>query len=391
MHKIAVVTTTRAEYGVLRRLLRLLEQDSRIELFLYVTGTHLEQAYGYTISEIEEDQIKIFKKIKICAKGETQQDIAKTMAQAQTRFTNEFLKNMPDLLVVVGDRYELLSICTSAVMLRIPIAHISGGEVTSGAVDDVIRNCITKMSYLHFPACEEYARRVIQMGENPERVFNFGDIGVDTVLHMDFLSKEKLQNELCINLMRPYAMVTFHPVTMEKDSVNQLKSLLSAIEEENELIYVFTKANADIGGAFINQVLQEFCEIHENCYLFDSLGSRKYLSMLAGCKVVIGNSSSGIYEAPAFRIPTINIGNRQNGRVKAKSIVDCNPNKEEIVKAIKMVQSNSFTKKLKNMKIPFEGGKTAEKILEKIVQVVENKINLQKGFYDIYFKTDIEK
>ena len=318
MHKIAVVTTTRAEYGVLRRLLRLLEQDSRIELFLYVTGTHLEQAYGYTISEIEEDQIKIFKKIKICAKGETQQDIAKTMAQAQTRFTNEFLKNMPDLLVVVGDRYELLSICTSAVMLRIPIAHISGGEVTSGAVDDVIRNCITKMSYLHFPACEEYARRVIQMGENPERVFNFGDIGVDTVLHMDFLSKEKLQNELCINLMRPYAMVTFHPVTMEKDSVNQLKSLLSAIEEENELIYVFTKANADIGGAFINQVLQEFCEIHENCYLFDSLGSRKYLSMLAGCKVVIGNSSSGIYEAPAFRIPTINIGNRQNGRVKAK-------------------------------------------------------------------------
>ena len=229
------------------------------------------------------------------------------------------------------------------------------------------------------------------MGENPERVFNFGDIGVDTVLHMDFLSKEKLQNELCINLMRPYAMVTFHPVTMEKDSVNQLKSLLSAIEEENELIYVFTKANADIGGAFFNQVLQEFCEIHENCYLFDSLGSRKYLSMLAGCKVVIGNSSSGIYEAPAFRIPTINIGNRQNGRVKAKSIVDCKPNKEEIVKAIKMVQSNSFTKKLKNMKIPFEGGKTAEKILEKIVQVVENKINLQKGFYDIYFKMDIKK
>ena len=385
MHKIAVVTTTRAEYGVLRRLLRLLEQDSRIELFLYVTGTHLEQAYGYTISEIEEDQIKIFKKIKICAKGETQQDIAKTMAQAQTRFTNEFLKNMPDLLVVVGDRYELLSICTSAVMLRIPIAHISGGEVTSGAVDDVIRNCITKMSYLHFPACEEYARRVIQMGENPERVFNFGDIGVDTVLHMDFLSKEKLQNELCINLMRPYAMVTFHPVTMEKDSVNQLKSLLSAIEEENELIYVFTKANADTNGRIVNELIDKYAaQNSERACAFMSLGQKRYLSALKYCRIVIGNSSSGIIEAPSFGKPIINIGDRQKGRICADSVINCGYTQQEIQQAMETALTEEFENKARNCRNPYEKENTAANIISVIKDYLLNdKIKLKKGFYDI--------
>lgn len=386
MKKIAAVTATRAEYGVLRRILSLLCEDERAELLLYVTGTHLAEEYGNTVSEIVSDGFPIHKRVDIGVSGESETDIARTMANAQIAFTEAFAQDRPDMLLVVGDRYELLPICSSAALLNIPIAHISGGEVTKGALDDVFRNCVTKMSYLHFPACSDYRRRIIQMGEAPERVFDYGDVGVDTILHMEKMTKEQLEENLGIDLDRPLVLVTFHPVTMEEDGEKQLYELLDAVEKKDEYLYLFTKANADMGGRAFNRILQKFCDAHENCVLFESLGIRRYLSLMAMARFVLGNSSSGIYEVPAFRIPTINVGNRQSGRIRAQSVIDCAPVSAEIIRAMELSETDAFRERLKTMDIPFKGGDTAERIVDRMIAVLEEgRVDLQKGFYDITF------
>lgn len=384
--KIAVVTATRAEYGVLKRLLKILSEDKELELLLYVTGTHLSKEFGYTIEEIQSDSFPVREMVDIHARGSGVMDIAESIAEAQLKFVKLFSADLPDILLVVGDRYELLPICTSSLLLRIPIAHISGGEVTEGAIDDVIRNCITKMSYLHFPSCAEYRNRIIQMGENPQRVFDYGDIGVDSIMHMERLYKAQLEESMLIKLDRPFSLVTFHPITMLQDSSEQLTELLMALEKKNEYLYIITKANADIGGESINKQLEEFCETHNHCILFSSLGSKKYISLLALCEFVIGNSSSGIYEAPAFKKPVVNIGDRQKGRIKAKCIIDCPPNRNDIIAAIEKTEDIGFRNSIKNMQIPFAGGNTAERIIDTIKDFLNNnRINLMKGFYDINF------
>lgn len=385
MKTICIVTATRAEYGLLRNIIKIISKDSKLELLLIATGTHLEEMYGKTLTEIEQDNIKISYKVDIHVIGKTPYDIADSMSTAQKEFARIFEKETPDMLLVLGDRYELIPICSTAMIFQIPIAHISGGEITEGAIDDAIRHCLTKMSYLHFPACEEYKNRIIQLGEEPDRVFNYGDLGIENVLTTDFMKKEELAKSLALDLSIPYAIVTYHPVTLEKDEEgNQIQEILKALTEVNSYQYIITKSNNDMGGAFINQVLEEYCKKNKHAHLFSSLGSKRYLSAIKYCAFVIGNSSSGLYEVPALYKPTINIGNRQNGRIKANSIIDCIPKKEEIIKAIYQTQDKIFLDNMSQMEVPFQGNKTSYKIVEKIKEFLYNdKINLQKHFYNL--------
>lgn len=385
MKKICIVTTTRADYGLFRRIIKLINQDSKLNLLLVVTGTHLEDKYGNTIEEIEFDNFPISYKINMNMSKNKEIDIINSMAIAQKKFGKIYEKEKPDLLLILGDRYELIPICSSAMIFKIPIAHISGGEVTKGAIDDVVRHCITKMSYVHFPACEIYRKRIIQLGENPENIFNYGDLGVENIKKMKYLTKQELGEILNIDLSIPYVLLTFHPTTLEDgNEVEHLNQILLAIEEMDRYQYIITKSNADLGGEIINKMLERYCETHNHVFLFSSLGSKKYISAIKYCEFVLGNSSSGFYEVPALRKPTINIGNRQSGRIKLESIINCEPKKEAIIHATKIIKNNEFLKKIENMVIPYDGNNTSSRIVQKIKEILYDKeINLEKEFFDI--------
>lgn len=291
----------------------------------------------------------------------------------------------PDMLIVEGDRYELLPICSTAMMFGIPIAHISGGEVTEGAVDDVVRHCVTKMSYLHFPGCEAYCKRVIQLGEAPERVFNYGDVGVENVRKMEFLSKEQLEESLKISLKKPYASVTFHPVTLEKDTaVAQAQALLSVLKKHKDMNFIVTMSNADLHGAEINDVFMQAAEENDNIFCYASLGIVRYLSLMRYAEFVIGNSSSGIVETPCFGVPTVNIGDRQKGRLRADSVIDCGTDEQSICAAIEKARSQVFKEIAKNAVNPYGDGETSKKIVETVKKfLTKDCINLKKKFYDV--------
>lgn len=388
MKKICVVTATRAEYGLLRRTIQRICTDEELELCLVVTGTHLSHQYGYTIEEIERDGFPIAEKIEILetAEGEPERvELCRIMAKATSLFGEMYERQRPDMLIVEGDRYELLPICSSAMMFGIPIAHISGGEVTQGAVDDAVRHCITKMSYLHFPGCEEYRRRIIQLGEEPERVFNYGDVGVENIRKTEFLTKEELAESLEISLEKPYASVTFHPVTLEKDTAKeQVLELVSILEEYKDMNFIVTMANADLQGEVINQVFKDSESKNQNIFCYTSLGITRYLSLLKYAEFIIGNSSSGIVEAPCFGIPTINIGDRQKGRLQAGSILNCEPKAEKIRESIEKALSVEFREIAKRAKNPYGGGDTSVEIVDTIKEFLYNKkIDLKKRFYDL--------
>lgn len=385
--RIGVVTATRAEYGLLKNILLKINADKELELKLFVTGSHLLQEYGYTINEIERDGFVVNEKIDILMKADTSSGICKSMGMASILFGDAFERNPVDLLVVLGDRYELLPICQTAMCERIPIAHISGGEATEGLIDEAVRHCITKMSYLHFPACEEYRKRIIQLGEQPDRVFNFGDVGVENIKTTNFLELKQLEESLDVSLGGKYFSVTFHPVTLEDCSAEkQINELLCAIERFPQYKFIITKSNADAGNQIVNKKIDEFSINHSNCKVFESLGMIRYLSLLKYSCGIIGNSSSGIVEAPIFKIPTINIGDRQKGRLKAKSIIDCQPQKEEIVAAIDKATSEHFVYNNCDGSSPYGGGNTAERIVETIKRFLcDNKIDLKKKFYDVDF------
>ena len=281
MKKICVVTASRAEYGLLRRVIGEIYRDKDLELNLVVTGTHLMKKYGYTIEEIENDHFPIAQKIEMSLSGNTEKDICHAMGKMTTDFADMYEQEKPDMLIVEGDRYELIPICSTAMMFGIPIAHISGGEVTEGAVDDVVRHCVTKMSYLHFPGCEEYRRRIIQLGESPDRVFNYGDVGVENVRKMEFLSKSELENFLGISLEKPYASVTFHPVTLEKDTaVSQAEILLNVLKKYKDINFIITMANADLHGSEINDIFLQGAKECNNIFCYSSLGIVRYLSLM---------------------------------------------------------------------------------------------------------------
>lgn len=382
MKKIAVVTATRAEYGILRPLIYRIWQEKEFELQLLVTGTHLSEKYGKTVAEIEKDGIPIYKELPILENGNTPYDISATMANSIYQFANCFRNEKPDILIVLGDRTEILGICCAAMNENIPIAHLHGGELTEGAVDDCVRHAITKMSYLHFPAAEVYRKRIIQMGESPSRVFCVGALGVENILHTQLLSYEDMCKETGIEPEQKYVVVTFHPVTHEQgEEVQQTKELIESMKAHKEYFYLITMANADAGGDMVNELLGEFAQAQNNVRLVASLGMVRYLSALKYSEFVLGNSSSGIIEAPAFGIPTVNIGDRQKGRLMADTVISCIPEKNAIEEAMRQAGA------MKHCRSTLYGdGDTSAKIIDILKDYLNNKkIDLKKEFYDLEY------
>lgn len=384
--RVCILTATRAEYGLLRNVISKFNQDKGIDLRIAVTGMHLCEEYGMTYKEIEKDGFTIDVKIPILLNTDDSESVSSAMGLALIHFGHYFARLNPDVLIVLGDRYETLAVCIAAMNQNIPIAHIHGGEITEGAIDDAIRHSITKMSYLHFTSTEEYQKRVIQLGEEPDRVFWVGALGVENALELQALSKTELEKELGISLVTPFLLSTFHPVTLEdiEDTEKQIDALLSVAVEHSEYIWIFTKANADAGGKMINRKLDDISKKYEHIYVYASLGMKRYLSAMKYAEAVIGNTSSGILETPSFHIPTINIGDRQKGRIQARTIVNCRAEKDSIEYAIGIIKSDEFRRNIRDMSNPYFRRNTSEEIYRAIKLFLENEdINLEKRFYDI--------
>jgi UDP-hydrolysing UDP-N-acetyl-D-glucosamine 2-epimerase len=382
MKKIAIITATRAEYGLLKPLIELVHKDPELEIQLLVTGAHLSPYHGSTWQQIGTDGFPIDKKIEILLSSDTPVAVSKAMGLAQVSFAEAFEELKPDVVVILGDRYEMLAVASTALMFNIPIAHLHGGELTYGAIDDSIRHAITKMSSLHFTSAEEYRRRVIQMGEHPDRVFNTGAIGLDNIKNLNLYNRQELESAIGAKLRKYNFIITYHPETRNDKSItHQMDQLLGALTEFDDTLLLFTGANADTHGQEINAIIKGFVSNHpEHALFFDSLGQMRYLSCLKHFDMVIGNSSSGIIEAPSFKIPVVNIGNRQDGRIIADNIINCNTSKDEITKAINKGLSISFKKSIQNLKSPYGDGSTAPAILDALKNCVISKV---KKFHDL--------
>lgn len=383
--KVCVVTATRAEYGLLKPFILKLKNIEQFDIQVVVTGAHLSPAYGLTYKEIEDDNIVINKKIEILLGSDTAIAVSKAMGLALIGFSEYFEENRPDILLILGDRYEMLAAACAAANAGIPIAHLYGGETTEGAIDESIRHAITKLSYLHFTSTIEYRKRVIQLGESPDRVFSVGAIGIENAMCTELYSKTDLEESLDWNLDRPFAIVTFHPVTMERGmAIGQVNELLKALDTFPEMKFIITKANADSEGLSINKIIEDYEHDHTNVKVYDSLGTKRYLSTLKYAVMVIGNSSSGLIEAPSFLIPTINIGNRQKGRLQAESVINCDAICDCIVIAVKRAMSREFREKIRCVHNPYGDGDTSEKVVEIIKKYLEQENrNLMKKFYDL--------
>lgn len=381
--KICVLTATRAEYGLLKPIITKLGKDSSFDVKVVVTGAHLSPEFGLTYKEMEQDGIVIDEKIETLLSADTPAAISKSMGLAMIGFADYFAKAKPDMLIVLGDRYETLAVCCAAVNQRIPIIHLYGGETTEGAVDESFRHAITKLSYLHFTSTEEYRKRVIQLGEQPDRVFCVGAIGIENIINEKLLSKIDLEKSINFLLDKPYAVVTFHPVTLDSNSAGQFQSLLNVCKKHKDMKFIFTKANADTDGRVINKMLDEYVQEQDNALVITSLGSIRYLSAVKYSTMVIGNSSSGIVEAPSFGVPTIDIGDRQKGRLRADSVIHCDPVQDDIEKAISLALTDQFKERARKTINPYGDGNTSDKIVEKTRDfLINRKIDLKKKFYD---------
>lgn len=385
MKKISVITGTRAEYGLLMPLLKKIKASDNLELQIIATGSHLSPEFGMTYQFIERDGFEIDEKVEILLSSDTPVGISKSMGLAMISFGDVFQRLKPDMIVLLGDRFEAFAIAAAATVARIPIAHLHGGETTEGAMDESFRHAITKMSYLHFTSTEEYRNRVIQLGEHPSRVFNVGAIGIENILTLPLLSNRNLEESLGIPIKSQLFLVTFHPVTLEQStSKQQFLELLSALDEYEDTTIIFTKANADTDGRIINQMIDDYIEKHPGtAFAFSSMGQLRYLSAMNIASLVIGNSSSGIIEAPSFQVPTINIGDRQKGRVQAQSVINCSPDKESIQKAIETAFSDSFQTHLETVENPYGEGLVSDKIVEVIEEYLKESISIKKSFYDL--------
>lgn len=383
MKKIAVVTATRAEYGLLSPVIQELrmQENNEFRIDLIVTGTHLSEKYGMTVDEIKE---RIDQKISISVESDTELNISENQAEALVKFTQLFIKEQYNAVLLLGDRYETLAIAMAAGNTRTPIFHLCGGDTTEGALDEWMRHAITKIAYLHFTTNEESRKRVIQLGESSDRVFNYGSTSIDNILNVADMAKEEALKSVGLADCR-YALCTYHPVTMEGGSVDeQISQFLDAIRSFPELEFIVTKSNADRGGARINALFDEAESQMDNLHVFTSLGVRRYLSLMKYAEVVLGNSSSGIIETSAFHIPTVNIGDRQKGRLQSASIVNCKPDSNSIMRAIRTSLSDDHKAICKAIVCPYGDGHAAERIARKTVEVVrENSINLKKKFYDM--------
>jgi len=382
MKKICVVTGSRAEYGLLRWLLRGIKNSPVFELQLVVTGMHLSDDYGLTINEIEADDFKIDHKFQMLPSSDESIELAKCMGCGLTSFVDVFAKIKPDLLLVLGDRYEIFVAAIASMISCIPIAHVHGGELTQGAIDEAMRHSITKMAHLHFVAASEYRNRVIQLGERPEKVFNVGGLGVDSIKRLDLLTLHELERILNFKFYPRNFLIAYHPETLGSNLNNQLDELFSALDDLKDTGLIFTMPNSDPGGRHISRRIKEYCFSRVHTRAYDSLGQLKFLSCMKYVDGVIGNSSSGLLEAPSLKKATINIGDRQLGRLRADSVIDCNSNKISISKAITQLLSEQFQKKIYSIESPYGNGGASEAIV-KILEQESLEGLLIKKFYDI--------
>ena len=371
MKKVCVVTGTRAEYGLLHGVMDGILKSKYMELQVIATGMHLSNEFGLTYKDIEKDGFTINQKIEILLSADTPSAISKSTGIGLIGFADAYNELKPDIVVVLGDRFEVLAASIAATFANIPIAHISGGETTSGAYDEAIRHSITKMSWWHFVAADEYEKRVVQLGENPERVFNVGGLGVDVIKKTKLLTKKELSNKTGIKFSKKNLLVTYHPVTLEKQtSKKHFQSLLDVLSDLTDVHLIFTMPNADSDGKIIKRMIDDFVERHKDRSIaFTSMGHTNYLSTMQFIEGVVGNSSSGLTEAPTFKIGTINIGDRQKGRLKAKSVIDCEPTKVSIKKAFDTLYSKGFQKILTSVKNLYPERNATEKIIEILLKV----------------------
>lgn len=392
MKRICVLSGTRAEYGLLKPLISKIHADKELELQLLITGMHLSPEFGLTYQEIEESGYPIAWKTEMLLSSDSENGITKSMGVGLIGFADAFSHLNPDVIIILGDRYEAFAAAAAAMIYKIPIVHLHGGETTEGAIDEAIRHAITKMSYLHFTSTEEYRNRVIQLGEAPERVFNVGALGVENINSLVLLEKEELEQQLQFQVNKNTVVVTYHPVTLENEtSKEQFQNLMKVLSKNTKLKMIFTKSNSDTNGRIINYMIDDFVIKNRNrAIAFTSMGQLRYLSTLKYCGAVIGNSSSGIIEAPSFHIPTVNIGDRQKGRTRAASVIDCEYDCRGIEKAIEKAFEEEFTKKLKDIKNPYEGTHTSEMIMTVLKDYLAQGFNIKKTFYDVNNK-DLEK
>lgn len=383
MRKICFVTGTRAEYGLLSRLMRLVKEDKDLRLQVVATNMHLMPAYGETYKEIEKDGFTIDKKVYMHKPSDDAHGIISSMAEEMQGMNDALSELKPDILVLLGDRYEILVAAQVALIHRIPIAHIHGGEVTEGAFDDAIRHSVTKMSSLHFTSCEEYRLRVIQMGEQPSRVFDVGSLGVENIKAVPLMTKDELEASLDFKIDTQTILVTYHPVTLGGDPAKDIREFLDALDQFKDLKVIFTMPNSDTGRDAIALTVENYVEKHSNsAKAYTSLGLRRYLSTLQFVKAAVGNSSSGIIEVPSFGIPTLNIGDRQKGRLASKSVVNCGTSKDEVIAGLKLCLSEEMQKAAKTYENPYAKPDTANLIYQELKNVVLAGLNL-KTFFDL--------
>lgn len=382
MRRICIVTGTRAEYGLLYWLMKEIQSDNELQLQIIATGMHLSPEFGLTYRTIEEDGFSINAKVEMLLSSDTSVGIAKSIGLGVIGFADALERLQPDIMVVLGDRYEILSAAQAALVARIPVAHIHGGETTEGAIDESIRHAITKMSQLHFVAAESYRTRVIQLGEHPDTVFNVGALGIENIKRLQLLDKSQLEQSINFELGTTCFLVTYHPATLGTTSPQvAMQALLEALDNFPDAKIVFTKPNSDTDGRVLNQMIDEYAQHNkERVAVFTSMGQLRYLSALQFVDAVIGNSSSGIIEAPACNTPTVNIGDRQSGRLKADSIVDCLETTESIVTAINKTLSQSFREGIKQVVSLYGYGESASHIKG---QLKQSNLSSTKRFYDL--------
>ncbi|SUW66549.1 GDP-N,N'-diacetylbacillosamine 2-epimerase (hydrolyzing) [Campylobacter coli] len=380
--KICIVSATRAEWYLLRNLCREIQNDKDLSLQIIATGAHLSPEFGLTYKEIEKE-FKITKKIPILLANDDKISLCKSMSLAFSAFSDAFEDLKPDMVVILGDRYEMLSVASVCLLMHIPLVHLCGGELTLGAIDDSIRHSISKMSHLHFVSHEIYKKRLLQLGEEEKRVFNIGSLASTIIKNMNFLNKKDLEKALEMKLDKELYLITYHPLTLNvKNTQKEIKTLLKKLDTLKNASLIFTKANADENGLLINEILQNYCQKNSHkAKLFDNLGSQKYLSLMKIAKAMIGNSSSGISESPFFKTPYINIGDRQKGRLRTQNIIDSEIN--DLDQAFEKLESKEFKQNLKNFKNPYDNDKNPNKIIKTCLKNVNLDTILHKNFIDL--------
>ena len=379
--KICIITGTRAEYGLLRWVMQGIKADPELTLQIIATGMHLSPEFGLTYREIEQDGFQIDRKVEMLTSSDTPVGIAKSMGLGLIGFADALNDLHPDLIVVLGDRFEIFSAVSAALVARIPVAHLHGGEATEGLIDEAIRHSITKMSHLHFVAAEEYRQRVIQLGEQPDQVFLVGGLGADNISRLKLLDREALQQSLGFELGQKSLLVCFHPATLETNTAaQQMAELLAALAELRNTQLVFTMPNADTDGRVLIQLIEQFVAQHANTRAYTSLGQLRYLSCMAHVDGVVGNSSSGLLEAPSFQKGTINIGDRQRGRLQAASVINCEPTRHSITAALVRLYSKEFQASLSKVRSPYGEGGASAAIVAKVKAVSLGTLH-KKHFY----------